>query len=211
MSQSILSLGSLAQLLRVRGRLSEELALYYHAQVLQALEHLHSRRVVHLDVKGLWHGHGYGFSVKKITDWCTDIIHVCSWQRVAVWGWQTVFSVWFRALWDTQPGRIQHQNLQRWLHTHTSMHPCLLIKNNRNSVCGVCAGNILRGTESHMPPEVARATLALLKLTSGAAAVLLHMLSGHQPWTRYHPHPLYLKVKWACSRCVCCLESKSPN
>lgn len=60
-----LSLGSLAQLLRLRGRLSEELALYYHAQVLQALEHLHSRRVVHLDVKGLWHGHGYGFSVKK--------------------------------------------------------------------------------------------------------------------------------------------------
>lgn len=79
LSQSILSLGSLAQLLRVRGRLSEELALYYHAQVLQALEHLHSRRVVHLDVKGLWHGHGYGFSVKKnITDWCSDIIHVCS-------------------------------------------------------------------------------------------------------------------------------------
>lgn len=57
--------GSLAQLLRVKGRLSEELALYYHSQVLQALQHLHSRRVVHLDVKGQRHGHCHGFSSQK--------------------------------------------------------------------------------------------------------------------------------------------------
>lgn len=44
--------GSLAQFLKARGRFAEDLALYYHCQVLQALEHLHSRKVIHLDVKG---------------------------------------------------------------------------------------------------------------------------------------------------------------
>lgn len=44
--------GSLAQFLRTRGHFPEDLALYYHGQVLQALEHLHGRKVIHLDVKG---------------------------------------------------------------------------------------------------------------------------------------------------------------
>lgn len=44
--------GSLAQFLKTRGHFPEDLALYYHYQVLQALEHLHSRKVIHLDVKG---------------------------------------------------------------------------------------------------------------------------------------------------------------
>lgn len=57
--------GSLAQLLRVKGHLSEELALCYHTQVLQALQHLHSRHVVHLDVKGQRLGHCHGFSSQK--------------------------------------------------------------------------------------------------------------------------------------------------
>ncbi|KAF4087478.1 hypothetical protein AMELA_G00071230 [Ameiurus melas] len=46
-----LKTGSLAQFLKARGRFAEEVALYYHCQVLQALEHLHSRKVIHLDVK----------------------------------------------------------------------------------------------------------------------------------------------------------------
>lgn len=51
LSHSLFS-GSLAELLKARGYFNEDLALYYHCQVLQALEHLHSRKVIHLDVKG---------------------------------------------------------------------------------------------------------------------------------------------------------------
>ncbi|CAL8284505.1 unnamed protein product [Merluccius merluccius] len=43
--------GCLAQVLKERGRLPEDLALHYMRQVLWALEHLHHRRVLHLDVK----------------------------------------------------------------------------------------------------------------------------------------------------------------
>ncbi|KAL0984193.1 hypothetical protein UPYG_G00138340 [Umbra pygmaea] len=41
----------LAQLLRERGSFPEQLALYYLVQLLGALEHLHHRHVLHLDVK----------------------------------------------------------------------------------------------------------------------------------------------------------------
>ncbi|KAJ7987704.1 hypothetical protein DPEC_G00329250 [Dallia pectoralis] len=43
--------GCLAQLLRERGQFPEEMALYYLFNVLGALEHLHHRNVLHLDVK----------------------------------------------------------------------------------------------------------------------------------------------------------------
>ncbi|KAM4624574.1 mitogen-activated protein kinase kinase kinase 14 [Polymixia lowei] len=43
--------GCLAQLLKERGSLPEDLALHYLHQILGALEHLHKRHVVHLDVK----------------------------------------------------------------------------------------------------------------------------------------------------------------
>lgn len=84
-------------------------------------------------------------------------------------------------------------------HTHTSMHvyyeAWFMV-----CACVVCAGNILRGTESHMPPEVARGDPRSAKADVwSSCCMLLHMLNGHQPWTRYYPHPLYLKVKWACS------------
>ncbi|XP_020310070.1 uncharacterized protein LOC109865966 [Oncorhynchus kisutch] len=46
-----LKTGCLAQLLRERGSLPEELALRYLCQLLGALEHLHHRHVLHLDVK----------------------------------------------------------------------------------------------------------------------------------------------------------------
>lgn len=48
-----LKTGCLAQLLRERGSLPEELALRYLCQLLGALEHLHHRHVLHLDVKGM--------------------------------------------------------------------------------------------------------------------------------------------------------------
>ncbi|XP_012989326.3 mitogen-activated protein kinase kinase kinase 14 isoform X2 [Esox lucius] len=46
-----LKTGCLAQLLREKGHLPEETALYYFFQLLGALEHLHHRKVLHLDVK----------------------------------------------------------------------------------------------------------------------------------------------------------------
>lgn len=42
----------LAQLVREMSSLPEDLALHYLHQTLGALEHLHNRRVLHLDVKG---------------------------------------------------------------------------------------------------------------------------------------------------------------
>ncbi|XP_036390585.1 mitogen-activated protein kinase kinase kinase 14-like isoform X1 [Megalops cyprinoides] len=43
--------GSLGQLLKERGCLPEDLSLHYLSQVLEGLEYLHSRRVLHMDVK----------------------------------------------------------------------------------------------------------------------------------------------------------------
>ncbi|MFT7797624.1 hypothetical protein Z043-100459 [Arapaima gigas] len=43
--------GSIGQLLKERGRLPEDLALHYHCQVLEAIEDLQRKQVLHLDVK----------------------------------------------------------------------------------------------------------------------------------------------------------------
>ncbi len=54
-----LSSGSLGQLVEERGRLPEDLSLHYLQQVLGALNHLHRKRVLHLDIKGtsrMWAG-----------------------------------------------------------------------------------------------------------------------------------------------------------
>ncbi|XP_058620897.1 uncharacterized protein LOC131532978 isoform X1 [Onychostoma macrolepis] len=134
--------GSLAQLLRVKGRLSEELALYYHSQVLQALQHLHSRHVVHLDVK-------------------VDNVLLSE---------------------DGRQCFLCDFGLSETL-------------NQGGYSTKTFRGNILRGTESHMPPEVARGDPRSAKADVwSSCCMLLHMLNGHQPWTRYYPHPLYLKI-----------------
>lgn len=44
--------GSVGQLVEERGRLPEDLSLHYLQQVLGALDHLHKKRVLHLDIKG---------------------------------------------------------------------------------------------------------------------------------------------------------------
>lgn len=44
--------GSLGQLVEERGRLPEDLSLHYLQQVLGALNYLHRKRVLHLDIKG---------------------------------------------------------------------------------------------------------------------------------------------------------------
>ncbi|KTG01779.1 hypothetical protein cypCar_00026215 [Cyprinus carpio] len=137
-----LKTGSLAQLLRVKGCLSEELALYYHSQVLQALQHLHSRRVVHLDVK-------------------VDNVLLSE---------------------DGRQCFLCDFGLSETL-------------NQGGYSTKTFRGSILRGTESHMPPEVARGDPRSAKADIwSSCCMLLHMLNGHQPWTRYYPHPLYLKI-----------------
>lgn len=44
--------GSLGQLIKQKGCLPEDRALYYLGQALEGLEYLHARRVLHGDVKG---------------------------------------------------------------------------------------------------------------------------------------------------------------
>lgn len=44
--------GCLSQLLKEMSALPEDLALHYLHQTLEALEHLHNKKVLHLDVKG---------------------------------------------------------------------------------------------------------------------------------------------------------------
>ncbi|XP_073720244.1 uncharacterized protein map3k14b isoform X1 [Misgurnus anguillicaudatus] len=134
--------GSLAQVLRMRGRISEGLALYYHSQVVRALEHLHSRCVVHLDVKA-------------------DNVLLSE---------------------DGRQCYLCDFGLSETL-------------NQGGYSTKTFRGNVLRGTESHMPPEVARGDRRSAKADVwSSCCMLLHMLNGHQPWTRYFPHPLYLKI-----------------
>ncbi|KAI7792296.1 STE20-like serine/threonine-protein kinase [Triplophysa rosa] len=134
--------GSLAQVLRMRGGISEGLALYYHSQVVQALEHLHMRRVVHLDVK-------------------VDNVLLSEDGRQC-------FLCDFGLSETVSEGGHSTKAFR---------------------------GNVLRGTESHMPPEVARGDRRCAKADVwSSCCMLLHMLTGHQPWTRCFPHPLYLKI-----------------
>ncbi|KAI4887452.1 hypothetical protein NFI96_017432 [Prochilodus magdalenae] len=137
-----LKTGSLAQLLKARGSLPEDLALYYHSQVLQALEHLHSRQVIHLDVKV------DNVLLSKDGGEC----FLCDFGSSEMLD-------------------------QTGCSTKT------------------VRGNGLRGTESHMSPEVARGDPRSDKADVwSSCCMLLHMLSGHQPWTRYYTHPLCLKI-----------------
>ncbi|KAK3571986.1 hypothetical protein QTP86_021341 [Hemibagrus guttatus] len=137
-----LKTGSLAQLLKSKGHFPEDLALYYHCQVLQALEHLHSRKVIHLDVK-------------------VDNVLLSKDKRECF-------------LCDFGLSEMLDQN---GYSTKTFR------------------GNGLRGTESHMSPEVARGDPRSDKADVwSSCCMLLHMLSGHQPWTRYYTHPLCLKI-----------------
>uniref|UniRef100_A0A8K9XZF2 Mitogen-activated protein kinase kinase kinase 14a n=1 Tax=Oncorhynchus mykiss TaxID=8022 RepID=A0A8K9XZF2_ONCMY len=100
-----LKAGSVGQLIKERGRLPEDLALHYHCQVLEALEHLLKRRVLHLDIKDL------------------------------------------------------------------------------------------KGTETHMAPEIVKGETRGAKADVwSSCCMLLHMLNGCQPWTRYYSRPLYFKI-----------------
>lgn len=66
----------------------------------------------------------------------------------------------------------------------------------------------LKGTETHMSPEVARGEKRCAKADVwSSCCMLLHMLNGCQPWTRYYSRPLYLKVS-VCLFIICILPTK---
>ncbi|KAL4660532.1 mitogen-activated protein kinase kinase kinase 14-like [Arapaima gigas] len=135
---------SLGQLLRERGRLPEDLALHYHCQVLEALQHLHKRRVLHLDVKA--------DNVLLSEDGKDTFL--CD------FGYS--------------------ERLDR----------------NGRSARAYKEG-CFRGTETHMAPEVVKGEPRCGKADVwSSCCMLLHMLNGCHPWTRYYSRPLCLKIAY---------------
>lgn len=130
--------GSLGQLLKERGRLPEDLSLHYLHQVLGALEHLHKRCILHLDIK-------------------VDNVLLSEDGKDA-------FLCDFG-----QSERLDHHGFSPYFG--------------------------LKGTETHMAPEVVLGDKRSAKADIwSSCCMLLHMLNGCQPWTRYYSRPLYLKI-----------------
>uniref|UniRef100_A0A8K9XCS6 Mitogen-activated protein kinase kinase kinase 14a n=1 Tax=Oncorhynchus mykiss TaxID=8022 RepID=A0A8K9XCS6_ONCMY len=132
-----LKAGSVGQLIKERGRLPEDLALHYHCQVLEALEHLLKRRVLHLDIKA---------------------------DNVLL----------------SEDGR------ETFL--------CDFGHSERMDIGGQSLTD-LKGTETHMAPEIVKGETRGAKADVwSSCCMLLHMLNGCQPWTRYYSRPLYFKI-----------------
>ncbi|XP_061555869.1 mitogen-activated protein kinase kinase kinase 14 [Phycodurus eques] len=132
--------GSLGQLIRQRGRLPEELSLYYLLQVATALEYLAKKKVVHLDVKA----DNVLLSEDGRDSFLCDFGHA---ERLDTGG----------------------QSLSGSLD--------------------------LKGTETHMAPEMVRGEPRGAKADVwSSCCMLLHMLNGCQPWTRYYTCRLFLKI-----------------
>ncbi|XP_072549647.1 mitogen-activated protein kinase kinase kinase 14 [Salminus brasiliensis] len=130
--------GSLGQLLKERGRLPEDLSLHYLHQVLGALEHLHKRRILHLDIKA------------------DNVL-------------------------------LSEDGKDAFL--------CDFGQSERLDQFGFSPYKGLKGTETHMAPEVARGEKRCAKADVwSSCCMLLHMLNGCQPWTRYYSRPLCLKI-----------------
>ncbi|XP_007229999.2 mitogen-activated protein kinase kinase kinase 14 [Astyanax mexicanus] len=130
--------GCLGQLLKERGRLPEDLSLHYLHQVLGALEHLHKRRILHLDIK-----------VDNVL--------------------------------------LSEDGKDAFL--------CDFGESERLDHHGFSPYKGLKGTETHMAPEVARGDQRCAKADVwSSCCMLLHMLNGCQPWIRYYSHPLCLKI-----------------
>ena len=59
-----------------------------------------------------------------------------------------------------------------------------------------CHADNMKGTETHMAPEIVKVEPRGAKADVwSSACMLLHMLNGSQPWTRYYTCRLYLKVQ----------------
>ncbi|XP_066484376.1 mitogen-activated protein kinase kinase kinase 14 [Tiliqua scincoides] len=134
--------GSLGQLLKQRGYLPEDRALDYLGQVLEGLEYLHVRNVLHGDVKA-------------------DNVLLSSDRNQAV-------------LCDF--GHAAH------------LHSNGMGKN-------LCTGDFVPGTETHLAPEVVMSKHCDSKVDIwSSCCMMLHLLNGCHPWTRYYNHPLCLKI-----------------
>ncbi|KAM7387006.1 hypothetical protein PAMA_009571 [Pampus argenteus] len=132
--------GSLGQLIADRGRLPEDLSLYYHSQVLTALEYLVKKRIAHLDIKA-------------------DNVLLSEDGR------------------DTFLCDFGHAER---------------LDNHGQSLSG---STDLKGTETHMAPEIVKVEPRGTKADVwSSCCMLLHMLNGCQPWTRYYTCRLYLKI-----------------
>ncbi|XP_016384978.1 mitogen-activated protein kinase kinase kinase 14-like [Sinocyclocheilus rhinocerous] len=129
---------SLGQLVEERGRLPEDLSLHYLQQVLGALNHLHRKRILHLDIKA------------------DNIL-------------------------------LSEDGKDAFL--------CDFGYSERLDKQGLSYCKSLKGTETHMAPEVVLNEPRSSKADIwSSCCVLLHMLNGCHPWTRYYSHPLYLKI-----------------
>lgn len=81
-----------------------------------------------------------------------------------------------------------HYSLKYIWSEHRHIHKLI------NSFC-MCLG--LKGTETHMAPEMMLNDPRSSKSDIwSSCCMLLHMLNGCHPWTRYYSHPLYLKVSY---------------
>lgn len=74
--------------------------------------------------------------------------------------------------------------------------PLIQMKAEANlSPLPVAVGGVFPGTETHMAPEVARGDpLGAKADVWSSCCMLLHMLNGCRPWTRYYSRPLCLQV-----------------
>ncbi|XP_048847810.1 mitogen-activated protein kinase kinase kinase 14-like isoform X1 [Brienomyrus brachyistius] len=134
--------GSVGKLLKQRGRLPEDLALHYHCQLMEAVEDLHRKRVMHLDIKA----DNMLLSEDGKDAYLSDFGHS---QRL------------------DQNGKTAR----------------------------ISAGEEFPGTESHMAPEVVKGEAVDFKADVwSSCCMLLHMLTGCPPWTRYYSHPLCLTI-----------------
>ncbi|XP_071066806.1 mitogen-activated protein kinase kinase kinase 14 isoform X2 [Dasypus novemcinctus] len=134
--------GSLGQLIKQKGCLPEDRALYYLGQALEGLEYLHKRRILHGDVKA--------DNVLLSSD--GNHAALCDFGHAVC---------------------LQPDGLGKSLLT----------------------GDYIPGTETHMAPEVVMGKPCDTKVDIwSSCCMMLHMLNGCHPWTRYFRGPLCLKI-----------------
>ncbi|KAJ7992395.1 hypothetical protein DPEC_G00278080 [Dallia pectoralis] len=106
-------------------------------------------------------------------------------------------------------GALEHLLRRRVLHLDIKADNVLLSEDGsdtflcdfghseRMDTCGqsLRTSRELKGTETHMAPEMVKGESHGAKADVwSSCCMLLHMLTGSQPWTRYYSRPLYLKI-----------------
>uniref|UniRef100_A0A8C7JUL3 Mitogen-activated protein kinase kinase kinase 14a n=1 Tax=Oncorhynchus kisutch TaxID=8019 RepID=A0A8C7JUL3_ONCKI len=100
-------------------------------------------------------------------------------------------------------GALEHLLKRRVLHLDIKADNVLLSEDGRDTfLCDFghsermdIGGQNLKGTETHMAPEIVKGETRGAKADVwSSCCMLLHMLNGCQPWTRYYSRPLYFKI-----------------